>query len=62
MIYEHVEIVDSSEKVKELEGEILKTQQLQQELLRALSLVDSGQASLKKSPEGELHVILKPTT
>jgi integrase len=62
MIYEHVEVVDSSEKVKELEGEILKTQQLQQELLRALSLVNSGQATLKKSPEGELHVTLLPTT
>tara|TARA_R110002051_G_scaffold271392_1_gene331765 strand:+ start:615 stop:1772 length:1158 start_codon:yes stop_codon:yes gene_type:complete len=62
MIYEHVEVVDSSEKVKDLEGEIVKTQQLQQELLRALSLVDSGQATLKKSPEGELHVTLLPTT
>ena len=60
MIYESVEVVDSSEKVKELEGEIVKTQQLQQELLRALSLVNSGQASLKKSPEGELHVTLIP--
>ena len=62
MIYESVEVVDSSEKVKELEGEILKTQQLQQELLRALSLVDSGHAKLKKSPDGELHVTLLPTT
>ena len=62
MIYESVEVVDSSEKVKELEGEILKTQQLQQELLRALSLVDSGHAKLKKSPDGELHVTLLPAT
>ena len=62
MIYEHVEVVDSSEKVKELEGEIAKTQQLQQELLRALSLVNSGQARLKKSPKGELHVTLNPST
>ena len=61
MIYEHVEVVDSSEKVKKLEGEILKTQQLQQELVRALSLVDSGHAKLKKSPQGELHVTLLPT-
>ena len=60
MIYEHVEVVDSSEKVKELEGEIEKTQHLQQELLRALSLVNSGQARLKKSPENELHVTLVP--
>jgi len=62
MIYESVEVVDSSEKVKELEGEIWKTQQLQQELLRALSLVDSGHAKLKKSPDGELHVTLLPAT
>ena len=43
---------------KELENRMTKYEENHVELLRVMSMINSGQARLKNSPDGEIHVKL----
>jgi len=46
---------------KELLNRMTKYEENQTELLRVMSMINSGQARLKNSDDGEIHVILNQT-
>jgi len=45
---------------KELLNRMTKYEENQTELLRVMSMINSGQARLKNSDNGEIHVVLNP--